>query len=117
MAEGILVPLGLFAMIFGIVYLNFRKRERMMLLDRGLDIDTFKRHDENQLQLKWGMLLIGVAIGLLLGNIFTAQGWLEDWVAYFSMTFIFGGIALIASYYMSKKCPGDDKPDGGYIKQ
>jgi len=109
MEEGILVPLGVFAMVFGIVYLNIRKKERMMLLEKGMDIDTFRKEDENMLQLKWGMLLIGVAIGLLLGDIFAAKGLLEDWVAYFSMTFIFGGIALVTSYFVAKKCHGDEK--------
>lgn len=116
MAEGILVPLGVFAMVYGIVYLNIRKKERMMLLERGLDIDTFRRQDENQLQLKWGLLLIGVAVGLLLGDIFAAQGWLQDWVAYFSLTFIFGGIALIASYFIGKKCPENENQKETYHK-
>lgn len=110
MAEGILIPLGFFAMVVAIVYLNIRKRERMMLLERGLDIDKFHKSEENMLQLKWGMLLIGVAIGLLLGDIFASKGLLEEWVSYFSMTFIFGGIALVASYFIGKKCP-DEKKD------
>lgn len=109
MAEGILIPLGFFAMVVAIVYLNIRKRERIMLLERGFDIDKFHKPEDNLLQLKWGMLLIGVAIGLLLGDIFASLGLLDEWVSYFSMTFIFGGIALLASYFVGKKCPENHK--------
>ena len=43
-ATGILVPLGLFAMIFGIVYLGVtsRNRERMALIERGADPALFE---------------------------------------------------------------------------
>lgn len=116
MAVEVLIPLGMFAMIYGIVYLTIRKRERMMLIERGMDIDSFRRHDESMMQLKWGLLLIGVAIGFLLGDIFSSKGWLEDWVAYFSMTFIFGGIALVISYFLARKCPEKQKPEDSYTK-
>jgi hypothetical protein len=101
----IFVPLGFFGMVIAIIYLFVRQKERMALINRGLDGNYFRTGCESLQQLKWGLISIGVALGILLGDIFTSLNLLEDWVAYFSMTFIFGGIALILSYFVSKRIP------------
>jgi len=48
-------------------------------------------------------LLIGIAIGLFLGNVLSCTTELQQEVAYFSMVFIFGGLALVIFHFIDKK--------------
>ena len=65
----ILVPISMFTMIFGIVYLN--NRERMAMIERGMDprLNKPKRSGYNTITLTWGLLLIGAGLGLFLAYI------------------------------------------------
>jgi hypothetical protein len=63
----ILVPIAMFAMIFGIVYLY--KRERMAMIERGMDPRGYKPQSAPYQNLKWGLLLIGAGLGLCLAYI------------------------------------------------
>lgn len=106
----ILVLLIIFGFIYGIVYLGVKKKERMTLLEKGADPSMF-----NQVQtpgmagIRYGLLLIGVAVGILLGNIIDATTCLEEEVSYFSMIFLFGGIALLISYFIERYQSNKDK--------
>jgi len=99
----ILVPLGFFAMIVAIVYLTIRKKERLSLIQHGADASTLKMDKESNGPLKFGLLLIGIALGILLGNLLSEYTSMQEEVAYFSMTFICGGISLLIYYMMDKK--------------
>ena len=105
----ILVPLGFFAMIVAIVYLVIRKRERLTLIQHGADASSLKMDKESNGPLKFGLLLIGIAVGILLGNVLSAATSMQDEVAYFSMTFICGGISLLIYYFINKKHIKDDE--------
>src|ERR1700753_4495747 len=59
---GIIVSLGFFAMIFGIIYLY--KRERMAMIERGMDPRRYKPQSAPYQTLKWGLLRIGAGAGL-----------------------------------------------------
>jgi hypothetical protein len=106
---GILVPLALFAMIFGIVYLS--KRERMAMIERGMDPRRYKPQSAPFQTLKWGLLLIGAGVGLFLAYLLdhTAfdklRGINEDGNTpiYFALIAIFGGLGLFSSFVMEKK--------------
>ena len=103
----IIVPLALFAMIFGIVYLA--KRERMAMIERGMNpkIDLPQPHTN----LKWGLLLIGAGLGLffayLLDNtVFKHSGEFDNdanVAIYFALIAVFGGLGLFVSYLMDMK--------------
>ena len=60
------VPLVLFptmfGMIYGVVYLY--RRERMAMIERGMDPRNYKPRSFNYNTLKWGLLLIGSGLGL-----------------------------------------------------
>ncbi|MBE9491847.1 MAG: hypothetical protein IMY70_03090 [Bacteroidetes bacterium] len=99
----IFVLLIIFGFIYGIVFLAVRKKERMTLLEKGADPKTFHFEPMKAVTLKWGLVLIGVAIGILMGNILDTYGVLDDEASYFSMIFLFGGIALVISYFLEKK--------------
>lgn len=105
----ILVLLIIFGFIYGIVYLGVRRKERMTLLDRGADPSVFHDTKPGKAGIRYGLLLIGVAAGILLGNILEATTCLEEEVAYFSMIFLFGGIALVVSYFLEKQHSKEDK--------
>lgn len=101
---GIVISLGLFAMIFGIIYLA--KRERMAMIERGMDPRRYKPQSAPFQNLKWGLLLIGAGFGLLLAFILndTAFKNNDDVTAlYFALIAIFGGGGLFLSYHIEKK--------------
>nr|NQU89581.1 hypothetical protein [Bacteroidota bacterium] len=99
----ILVPLGAFGMIVAIVYILARRKERLTLIQHGADASTLKMDKESNGALKFGLLLIGIAVGILLGNIISETTYMQEEVAYFSMTFICGGISLLIYYFISKQ--------------
>jgi uncharacterized membrane protein YjfL (UPF0719 family) len=101
-AVEILVPLGFFAMVFGIVYILVRKKERITLIQHGADAKSLKMDKQSNDSLKFGLLLIGIAVGILLGNLMAASSDLQEEVAYFSMTFLCGGISLLIYYFLNK---------------
>jgi preprotein translocase subunit YajC len=104
---GILVPLGAFAMIFGIVYVivTSRNRERMAMIERGADASLFesKKKAGTGGILKVGLLLLGIGFGILMAYFITSLGIMDEDSAYGSMIFIFGGLALIGSYLWQRK--------------
>lgn len=63
----IVIMTGMFAMIFGIVYI--RSRENMAMIDRGLNPRNRDASPRPFANLKWGLLLIGSGLGLLLAYI------------------------------------------------
>jgi hypothetical protein len=101
---GIVISTGFFAMIFGIVYLH--KRERMAMIERGMDPRRYKSKSAPYNTLKAGLLLIGAGLGLLLAFILddTTFKNSEDTAAiYFSLIAIFGGAGLFLSYLIEMK--------------
>ena len=108
----ILVPIALFASIFGIVWVavSARNKERLALIEKGLDSSIFKQLGQTHWRygaLKFGLLAIGVGIGLVIANILDVNRIMDEEVAYFAMIFIFGGLGLL-SYY---KLMGKIKPE------
>jgi ABC-type Fe3+-siderophore transport system permease subunit len=119
-----LVPVFVLAVIFGaivaIVYLSIRKKERMAMLEKGVDASVFfTTVKRNSYSLKYGLLLIGVALGILIGNILaTTEAFMyEEEAAYFSMIFLFGGLALVIYYFMAKKMSKDEEDNDPLIKK
>ncbi|NVO18547.1 MAG: hypothetical protein HXX13_02540 [Bacteroidetes bacterium] len=102
MQEGIVIPVAAFAMILGIVYLSYRKKERLALITSGRDSSIFGKDKQCYSTLKWGLLLFGVGLGLLIAEALAKYDILSPEVAYFSMAFIFGGAALIVDFLIEK---------------
>ena len=103
--EPIIITGIIFGFAYAVIYLFVRKRERLALLEKGVDAQIFlsPRKEQNFSPLKIGMLLIGVAVGLFMGDILYSLGVLQiDDVSYFSMIFLFGGIALVISHFIEK---------------
>jgi hypothetical protein len=96
--------LGAFAMVFGIRYLS--NKEKMAMIERGIDPGIRKQTAPQPfLSLKFGLLLVGLGLGILLALFVVMQNHLreEDATAvYFGSISIFGGLGLIASYAIEK---------------
>ena len=102
--EGVVITLGLFALIYGIVRLGMTKKEHLMLIQAGLDPATFEKNSKPTLSTaKLGMLLVAVGLGILLANIIVGFNWMDRDAAYFSLVFIFGGASLLVSFFMERK--------------
>jgi len=99
-----LVSIAAFATAFGIIYIIVitRYRERMSMLEKGVDPSVFANKRLDTRALKAGMLCVGIALGLLAGNMLDDSNLLDRDVAYFSMTFLFGGISLIANFLVER---------------
>ena len=117
---GIIISLGLFAMIFAIIYLN--KREKMAMIERGMDPRRYKPQSAPFQNLKWGLLLVGAGVGLFLAyvfdhTLFSKVGEMEDGSnapIYFALIAIFGGGGLFLSYRIEKK--ESDKEDNNKVE-
>jgi len=102
---GIIIPLSLFAMIFGIVYLN--KREKLAMIERNMDPRSYKPQSVPYQNLKWGLLLIGSGIGLFLAYVLNRgifNSFDDDvFFLYVALIAIFGGAGLFLSYRIEKR--------------
>ncbi len=116
MEAAILIPitisLGLFAMIFGIVYMT--KKERLAMIERGMDPRAYKAQAPAPFRyLKWALLLMGAGLGLLLAAIISHTMFKADDqevpAIFFSLIGIFGGLGLFVSYLIEKKETVDKK--------
>lgn len=103
--NGVLIAVSAFLGIFGIIYvfLMTRHRERIALIEKGADASIFT--DKNQSvypTLKFGMLFVGIALGILTGNWLDKSYDFSKGVAYLAMVFLFGGISLILNFLIER---------------
>lgn len=104
--EEVLIPLIVFASIFGMVYvfLTTRNKERLALIENGADASLFaaKKSYKSNLTLKFGMLAVGIGVGIIVASILETYTVLDEEVAYPSMIFLFGGLFLVGNAMIEK---------------
>jgi preprotein translocase subunit YajC len=110
MDADIFVPLGFFAMVFGIVYFSIKRKERRQLIEKGIDASVLEPKRNVPSSLKWGMVLVGIGIGILLGKLFAAYTTMGDETSMFSMICLFGGLALVIYYFIERNTEKKDPP-------
>jgi len=102
--EGIFVPIGFFLALFAILYVYWttRTKERLALVEKGIDANIFKRDSAGKQGdlVKWGIFMIALAIGVVSG--FALSNVINEVVAFFAMILLFGGLGLIVSYFVTK---------------
>ncbi|MEI9918244.1 MAG: DUF6249 domain-containing protein [Bacteroidota bacterium] len=102
---GVFIPIiatvGAFIVI---VYLRkFENMERMMIIEKGLDPNFFKKDKSTPSPvLRWALLLIGSGVGLFLGYVFDELFRMDE-VGYFAMLMIFGGLGLVIAYVIEER--------------
>lgn len=114
MSEEILIPLSLFASIFGIVYLYFstRNKERLALIEKGADASIFnlgKRSGSSWkvIVLNLAFLLMGIGSGVFIANILETYTGLDDNAIYPAMIFLMAGVGLYVGFTQTKKALED----------
>jgi len=114
---GMLIPTAFFAMVFGIVYLG--TRQRLAMIERGMDPRSHKPHPAPYRNLTWGLLLIGAGLGMFLAYLLSHTGLKGDddnaFFLYVALVAIFGGLGLFTSYRIEKKEVLDKNPQ--YFEQ
>jgi len=102
---GVVAIISSFGIVPLIIFLVHRHRERKALIEKGLSTELFvsATKDRTQESLKYGILAIGLAIGILIGNMLDEYTRMSEEVSYFSMIFLFGGLALLTFYSLAKK--------------
>jgi hypothetical protein len=112
----ILVPLGFFALIFGIVYMN--KKENLAMIDKGMNPkNATAKGPEPFKNLKWGLLLVGAGLGLLIAyflELYIGDGH-DNEPIYFALIAIGGGTGLIISYRMEMKELRENRISGAHV--
>jgi hypothetical protein len=103
MSAELIAPITAFAMIFGIVYIALRHKERMTLIRTGGNAANLNSKTDALGSLKWGMIFVGIGIGIIVGKIVAAYTGIEAEAAFFSMICLFGGLALMIFYIIARK--------------
>lgn len=104
MAAEILVPFIVFATIFGVLYtfLTTRNRERLAMIEKGADPSVFAQQP-SRIGIKIGLLAMGIAIGVLLGQLIQHLTPMDGKPATVSMVFLCAGAGLVLEHYLAKK--------------
>jgi hypothetical protein len=111
--EGLIASIGFFATVFGVFYIFIvtRNKERMALIEKGADASLFNtgkgvtRVPTNwgKITLKFGMFLVGIALGIVIGALLSQAGVLNEGANYLSMILLFGGLSLVLFYVIDRK--------------
>lgn len=104
MAVEILVPLSFFLTMFGIIYVVFstRNRERLAMIEKGVNPQDFVE-GRKRFGIRIGLLSMGIATGILLGQLIAHTTKMDIEPATFSMIFLFGGLGLVVDHFLAKK--------------
>jgi len=97
-------------MVFGIVYIAIRRKERLAMIEKGADPAIFESRKKVPAELKWGMLLVGIGIGILLGRLFASYSGMGEEASYFSMICLFGGLSLVVYHFVARNIEKKNTP-------
>lgn len=82
-------------------YIKTKNQERIKLIEKGLNPDEGLNISEYQKQtnLKNGVLLVSLAIGLFVGHLLViSYDKLDSFITYLSMLLLFGGIGFLINF-------------------
>jgi len=113
MMVAILIPISFFAMVFGVVYLF--KKENLAMIEKGMNPKDKLFRPAPFRSLKWGLLLLGAGMGLLIAFFIDMNlpYRIEPAGIYFALIAMGGGLGLIGSYFVEKKHWYDKKNGNG----
>ena len=109
--EAVLIPISFFLAIFGIVYLylSTRNKERLALIEKGVDASIFMRGKSQTvpiwkvLILNLSLLLMAIGLGVFIASLLSYNLGVEEEVAYPGTIFLMAGIGLFVGFNMTKK--------------
>ncbi len=93
--------------ILGLVQLTNRNKERMAIISKGADPSLFKdefAHFSN-LPLIAGIFLVGLAVGIIIGNLlyYRTNTFQNEAASYFFSILFFGGVSLLIATFIDRK--------------
>lgn len=96
---------SLTSVTLGLVYLRNRNKERLAMMEKGLDPSVLKDEfkTNGNFALKTGIFLIGIAMGIIAGGIAADLYIFPHDTSYFAFIFLFGGISLVVSAFIDRK--------------
>lgn len=107
MTEDILIPLIVFAALFGIIYVfvSARNKERMAMIEKGVNPKDFLQAPRSNVYgvLKWALLLVGLGFGLFIGSLLETYTQIQEEPAYFASALFFGGAGLVIAFLIQKR--------------
>ncbi len=109
MEAEIIIPLAFFGAIFGIFYLyiSSRNRERLALIEKGADASIFGNGKKGSMwkvvTLNLAFLLMGIGVGVLLGNILETYTTLDSDAVYPALIFLMAGVGLYIGFTQARK--------------
>ena len=106
MVSDILIATGVFAAVFGIVYVavTAKNRERLAMIERDMNpFEHRKTRSNGHGLLKWSLLIIGLGFGVFIGSLFDNYTTLPAEAGYFGSILFFGGAGLLLAFLISKK--------------
>ena len=104
----ITISLGVFLMIWGIRYLE--NKENMAMIEKGIDPRVFTEA-RRYTAIRVGLMAVGVSVGLVLANILVETTALDQDVMYPALSFLFGGLGLIISHFITRKMRLQDEEE------
>lgn len=115
MDEEILIPLSLFAAIFGMVYLYFstRNKERLALIEKGADASIFVKGKTHTAPfwkvfiLNLALLLMGIGTGIFIASLLHYAFGVVKEVAFPGTIFLMAGVGLFVGFTMTKNLDKD----------
>lgn len=111
MNEEILIPISLFLVVFGIIYLylSTRNRERLALIEKGADASIFMGRNSSSTSfskialLNLALLLMGIGLGVFVALLLSTYTSLDEGALYPATIFTMAGAALLVGFNMTKK--------------
>lgn len=108
----ILVPLGVFLMIYAVSKQESEVKKKM--IENGMNPKDISGRKLGSGALKAGGLLIGGGLGLFLAKMLDSTGSFghDPEAIYFGLIALFGGIGLVIAHNVARKQYKEDKKDG-----
>ncbi|MEZ4952044.1 MAG: DUF6249 domain-containing protein [Saprospiraceae bacterium] len=85
------------------LFINSRHKVRMALIQHGKEASIFKEKRNGSSGLKYGLLMVGIGTGILVGMVIESIMSTDSPVPHFSMMLILGGAGLIIYYLITKR--------------
>ncbi|MFC4632352.1 DUF6249 domain-containing protein [Dokdonia ponticola] len=109
MGGEIIIFICIFAAIFGIAYLHYstRNKERLALIEKGMDAGIFKQTRETApiwkvLILNLALLLMGIGLGILVALMLEEAVGYKD-ALYPGVIFLMAGTGLLTGFFLTRK--------------
>ena len=109
MGGEIIIFICIFGAIFGIAYLHYstRNKERLALIEKGMDAGIFKQAKETApiwkvLILNLALLLMGIGLGILIALMLEEAVGYKD-ALYPGVIFLMAGTGLLTGFFLTRK--------------